>query len=959
MLSSLGTALFPMPLSLRNTSFAAEPRNESVYFPLGPAVAGSVFSVRISPERLPAWNYSGGASVEIVQEVSSCGGRGATVPDFGWAWSPHHTPSWIASFTPIPRYLSSRTVYLCIGTQTPQFGTIYFISTRPLFIHPTFPSYIVTPLSRYISPIKSTVHLKGVQIRDTTELYLLTLNRIGAEGVIPCDVLAVPDIVEVPVEEGRDYVRLEANLRNSSGIYEVPSTFLENMHDGRTTAEVFICLTLDSKRTFTALPYDTSGVSENTVFSEKDYTTTFYADTLNSSVSGATLRCPGVMIAGLPTSCSLHFMQNNSTNFTPEAFTLDTLRDGDGTEICPKPSLIYASPITFSFTPIHHGSSGAVSFRYEGIPIVLNLLHNPWYNETYRNNLFDYEFTVSPTYMDADTLLDEILLDGGYENGGSDGSWTNTTGVLPLTPRQFREQYLDTAIYKSKPLPAAGGAECMIPDPEGTTVFSQSASSIEVTEALNLQISFSYAAYYDTYHAKYLSSGSLANYDTKMTISYSSFATTVTSTITFYHTSSQFFVQTAMYGDPNGVTTKALSLPMDWETFKYVHTEELVYGGVKIDVRSIEVKVESIGGRGFVTMFDSFSVKNIELRLTDEKEKVVLEEIYRMSLGASWFAADNWLTMDPCRNHWRGVGCIPINDKLRVVSLILPQNNLNGDFPELSPLEHLNTLIISGNRISGHLNNVSHTIHTLDVSHNSLQGVSFFGSNGGSNAPLVYGNIQRICAVKVDLSYNVLTVLPSALLGDIEEVAEVYHSEQSLRKVFLEAGVVTVRTVERRVEVLDASHNRIGNVVGGVVRTFRVHAALRVLSLSHNALQGGLPEAMNTSLPFALSVLDVANNRFSGEVPPSYSQFLGLRLLSLANNQLEGALPDLSLLSQIQRARVLATSNSFSGYLPAWTVRTALIDVRGCGFKCPLPKAPPGVMVQGFDAGLPGRCDAG
>jgi len=65
--------------------------------------------------------------------------------------------------------------------------------------------------------------------------------------------------------------------------------------------------------------------------------------------------------------------------------------------------------------------------------------------------------------------------------------------------------------------------------------------------------------------------------------------------------------------------------------------------------------------------------------------------------------------------------------------------------------------------------------------------------------------------------------------------------------------------------------------------------SLQHLNLSSNQLNGSL--AYNGAIPFEnLKVLDISNNRFSGQLP-SFSFIYSLEILRLSNNEVSGPLP--------------------------------------------------------------------
>ncbi|CAA2981115.1 receptor 12 [Olea europaea subsp. europaea] len=90
-----------------------------------------------------------------------------------------------------------------------------------------------------------------------------------------------------------------------------------------------------------------------------------------------------------------------------------------------------------------------------------------------------------------------------------------------------------------------------------------------------------------------------------------------------------------------------------------------------------------------------------------------------------------------------------------------------------------------------------------------------------------------------------------------------------------------------------------------------------VLDLSDNQLEGELPNCwLNTTTTF-LSILDLANNKFSGKISPTLGVLYMLEVLHLRNNNFIDELP--STLRNCTRLRMLDVGgNKLTGNIPAW-----------------------------------------
>jgi hypothetical protein len=100
-------------------------------------------------------------------------------------------------------------------------------------------------------------------------------------------------------------------------------------------------------------------------------------------------------------------------------------------------------------------------------------------------------------------------------------------------------------------------------------------------------------------------------------------------------------------------------------------------------------------------------------------------------------------------------------------------------------------------------------------------------------------------------------------------------------------------------------------------------AALRVLNLEDNQLEGAIPEDLGRLT--SLTYLNLQHNQLSGSMPPSIGLIKGLAWLRLCGNHLEGEIPeDIGQLSSL-RFFCLA-GNKFSGQLTSKLLNCRMLE---------------------------------
>ncbi|XP_019162178.1 PREDICTED: LRR receptor-like serine/threonine-protein kinase GSO1 [Ipomoea nil] len=114
--------------------------------------------------------------------------------------------------------------------------------------------------------------------------------------------------------------------------------------------------------------------------------------------------------------------------------------------------------------------------------------------------------------------------------------------------------------------------------------------------------------------------------------------------------------------------------------------------------------------------------------------------------------------------------------------------------------------------------------------------------------------------------------------------------------------------------LLHLSNNKF---VGSISFLCSISSAISSIDLSYNQLSGEIPDCWNKNFVFELSILNLANNCFSGKVPHSLGSLLKLESLHLRNNNLTGELPS-SLQNCTSMSVVDFGGNKFTGRIPSW-----------------------------------------
>ncbi|KAK9105826.1 hypothetical protein Scep_022670 [Stephania cephalantha] len=248
--------------------------------------------------------------------------------------------------------------------------------------------------------------------------------------------------------------------------------------------------------------------------------------------------------------------------------------------------------------------------------------------------------------------------------------------------------------------------------------------------------------------------------------------------------------------------------------------------------------------------------------------------------------------------------------------LDLHQNQLDGhidaNFLLLSTIVHAdfssNLLSSASSQKQNFLPGISETIKYLNLSNNKLTG-SLIG--GGELS--MFGSLNVL-----DLSYNDLS-------GDLPEFNFVYDLNilrlgnnrftGSVPNGLLKGDSLVLNE-------LDLSSNSLSGPISMITST-----SLRVLNLSSNEISGELPLLTGSCV-----VLDLSNNKFTGNLTQTVKWGNSIEFLDLSGNELAGPFPDVT--SQFLRLNHLNLSrNSLHGSLPMVLTQYPKLRVLDLGFN--------------------------
>ena len=316
-------------------------------------------------------------------------------------------------------------------------------------------------------------------------------------------------------------------------------------------------------------------------------------------------------------------------------------------------------------------------------------------------------------------------------------------------------------------------------------------------------------------------------------------------------------------------------------------------------------------------------------QMTSAAQRAALVALYEANDGANWTDSDNWDTSEPL-STWYGV---TTNEEGNVTELLLPNNRLRGQIPDLSALTSLTTLSLGSNFLNGPVPDLSAItgLSVLDLSFNQLAG-SIPQLDTFTNLEWLSLDNNQLTGPLPDLSalisLAVLELRENQLTGSIPDLSALTNltnlslgSNQFTGEVPDLSALINLRELYLTDSGLSGSFPDLNSLTN-----------LRELYLGSNQLAGSVPDISHLS---NLTWLDLSHNQFVGSIP-DLSALTNLTWLSLGRNELTGQIPDLSALIGLTALHL--GHNRLTGPVPDLSALTKLtmLDLAGNNLCLPV-----------------------
>ncbi|KAL7217798.1 hypothetical protein ACSBR2_011101 [Camellia fascicularis] len=229
-------------------------------------------------------------------------------------------------------------------------------------------------------------------------------------------------------------------------------------------------------------------------------------------------------------------------------------------------------------------------------------------------------------------------------------------------------------------------------------------------------------------------------------------------------------------------------------------------------------------------------------------------------------------------------------------------NSVNSTFP------NFNMIRLASSNLSKFPNFLREqpSLYSLDLSNNKIHG----------EVPKWLFNVGKDSLYNLNLSHNFLTSLECLPWKNLQII--------DLRSNLLRGPLPVPPNTTN---VFSISSNKLTGEIPTLICDLR---SLVVLDLSNNSLSGLIPQCLGNLSSF-LSVLNLGNNRFRGEILKSIGRLNSLRGLNLSHNNLEGRIP--TSLGNLKNLESLdLSSNKLVGEIPQQLASLMFLEGVMCGW---------------------------
>ncbi len=276
-----------------------------------------------------------------------------------------------------------------------------------------------------------------------------------------------------------------------------------------------------------------------------------------------------------------------------------------------------------------------------------------------------------------------------------------------------------------------------------------------------------------------------------------------------------------------------------------------------------------------------------------------LVEFYHATGGDNWKNGASPL-ISVCK--WPGVSC---NEDLRVVSLVMDQNNLVGTIPDsIGSLSKLRTLIIASNYLNG-------TMPASIGNLTSLDKLCFRNTKFNGSVPLEIFSLPSLTSITIGSNYNMLWTIPPQI-GNMKQLEEfnVYQSG-------LHGTIPNEISQLTNLTLLALQYGQLNGTVPNLERT-----SITKLSLNDNRLSGPVPKLNGNVIlsrgqdPQSTGVV-LMSNYFSGEFDLPSEFWRHIDMIDISNNKFTSVAPRYNS-TNMNTSACLAVVNPFKCPIPDW-----------------------------------------
>ncbi|PIN21756.1 Serine/threonine protein kinase [Handroanthus impetiginosus] len=251
-------------------------------------------------------------------------------------------------------------------------------------------------------------------------------------------------------------------------------------------------------------------------------------------------------------------------------------------------------------------------------------------------------------------------------------------------------------------------------------------------------------------------------------------------------------------------------------------------------------------------------------------------------------------------------------------NLVLRKNGFGGEVPDwIGGLRSLETLDLSENNFSGRVPDSFGKLQSLKTLNVSKNALT-------GSLPEAMSNCANLLAF--DVSHNSLTGnIPSWVfkLG----LQQVLLSGNGLSGSIDDAFALSLENSRNKLLILDVSQNKLSGEIPSAVGDF---GSLQLLNMSRNSFFSSIPAKVGQMK--SLSILDLSENRLNGSIPSEIGLLKSLDEMRLEKNSLGGNIP-ISIGNCASLISLSLAHNEITGPIPASLAKLTLLQIADFSFN--------------------------